>query len=850
MIVQTIKVNNCNPQTIVIGRRGTYDTIQIAFDLSYLVESYGNGVAVLAVKRSQDSSAYPAVVTQEENTLTWTVSETDTYYVGAGEAQLMWYVDGGLAKTIIYPMVVMKDILMTSEEAPDAYQTWVDDLTALGAETLQNAQKAAQSATEAKASEDNAAESARKAEEAAGMLVGVSATATTLEPGESATAEYNDGVFEFGIPEGEKGDPFTYEDFTEAQKAELVQGPILDAQTAAVEAVNAAGTTQTGNVNQAGTSAVNAVNQAGTTQVNAVNQAGATQVQAVEDKGDEVIDSIPSDYSDLTAEVNDLTRHLSDFDPLYSTLMEQGSLSAPGTGRPLSYVDSPNAIRTVDFSPWEPGMSVHLKDGFEARLLLCDSNGNYIVDASWSQNPTSSSSADLVKVVVRRQSLTAITPDEIIQAIVSTDIPLTIVYPKANESDFTDFKAKIEAATTTLVESNAYYLENVTPERSSGILDRWNNSITNGEHYSIPVAYGERYWLLGYKWGNDYAGYYLRKNGAIVSYDNTTPNGVMRNWDVTIPDGVDELYLNSNYSFGAIYKKVPCRAKPDSKWTGKKIVWFGTSIPERSTYNAIIGYPEYVATLLGATIYNEAVGSSCARRGFKTAESADDPYGWTGMGIAALWNMGSTIAEKNEIISNWESKWRSLTGYDAAMTDEISAKALACSYENKLVQKYIIDNPVDLYVFDHGYNDWKTGDLDMNANDPFDMSTFQGAMNTYIKLILEANPRARIVIISHYEDQERAGLIEMQKGEAEYWNLPFCKIYEKLGWANNRQITTTGYWSADGVWIESGGTSQTLSLKQYHMRDGRHPNTDRTGRACMDIANIIADYIDGIAPAN
>ena len=122
MIITTIPAGNCTPQTIVIGRRGTYDTMQIAFDLSYLVESYGNGVAVLAVKRSQDESAYPAVTSQADNTLTWTVSETDTYYVGAGECQLMWYVDGGLAKTIIYPMVVMRDILATSEEAPEAYQ--------------------------------------------------------------------------------------------------------------------------------------------------------------------------------------------------------------------------------------------------------------------------------------------------------------------------------------------------------------------------------------------------------------------------------------------------------------------------------------------------------------------------------------------------------------------------------------------------------------------------------------------------------------------------------------------------------------------------------------------------------
>lgn len=206
MVVLNVTVNDCTPSTIVLGRRGTYNTEEITFDVSYLIENYGDGTAVLAIKRSQDESAYPAVVAQDGSTLTWTVSDTDTAYVGAGECQLMWYVDGGLAKTIIYPMVVMRDILQTAEEPPEGYQTWVDDLIALGAETLQNAQNAAQSEAGAKVSEDNAADSAQRAEEAAELLTNVSATATTLEPGQEATAEYNEGVFEFGIPKGAKGD--------------------------------------------------------------------------------------------------------------------------------------------------------------------------------------------------------------------------------------------------------------------------------------------------------------------------------------------------------------------------------------------------------------------------------------------------------------------------------------------------------------------------------------------------------------------------------------------------------------------------------------------------------------------
>ena len=48
------------------------------------------------------------------------------------------------------------------------------------------------------------------------------------------------------------------------------------------------------------------------TAIQGIEQAGETQAQAVEDKGAEVLDSIPQDYSDLAAEVDDLNRQLSD----------------------------------------------------------------------------------------------------------------------------------------------------------------------------------------------------------------------------------------------------------------------------------------------------------------------------------------------------------------------------------------------------------------------------------------------------------------------------------------------------------------------------------------------------------
>ena len=204
--------------------------------------------------------------------------------------------------------------------------------------------------------------SARDAEAAAVAVQNLSVAAETLATGEPATVEKTvdeeTGAVKlnFGLPRGAKGDPLTYEELTPEQKAELVQGPILEAQnaavtavrnarTSAVDAVGSAGTTQVNAVNQAGTTQTGAVNQAGANQVAAVNQAGATQVQAVEDKGNEVLDSIPQDYSDLADDVADLSRQINHFDD-----------NLPGT------------VQTVNFgADGKPSSVVHTKNGTTVR---------------------------------------------------------------------------------------------------------------------------------------------------------------------------------------------------------------------------------------------------------------------------------------------------------------------------------------------------------------------------------------------------------------------------------------------------------------------------------------------------
>lgn len=167
MLTQAVTVAAKTAENIIIGRRGTRGTEQISFDVSYLIDTFGDGTAVLMVKRPGGDAAYPATTERSENLVVWTVSDTDTSYKGHGECELFWYVDDALAKSVIYAVTILRDIGETTATPPDAYETWIDTLTALGAETLHNAEDAAQSAEDAAQSAADAADAKEDADAAA-----------------------------------------------------------------------------------------------------------------------------------------------------------------------------------------------------------------------------------------------------------------------------------------------------------------------------------------------------------------------------------------------------------------------------------------------------------------------------------------------------------------------------------------------------------------------------------------------------------------------------------------------------------------------------------------------------------
>lgn len=166
---------------IRIGFQGENKAVTVMFDISRIAAEHSGAAFTLLNMRPGDTAAYPVPsenVTAEGNTLYWTVQSGDVAYYGDGLCEIVATKDDVIVKTVIYRTII-SGALDGSGTVPEPYEGWVQQVT----------------------------DAADRAEAAAALLEHPGAEAETLSPGESATAAYADGVFSFGIPQGEKGNP-------------------------------------------------------------------------------------------------------------------------------------------------------------------------------------------------------------------------------------------------------------------------------------------------------------------------------------------------------------------------------------------------------------------------------------------------------------------------------------------------------------------------------------------------------------------------------------------------------------------------------------------------------------------
>ena len=181
--------SGAKPAAFSVGRRGENEATRVVFDLTHLIDTFGDGVAVLVVKRPGDQDPYPVSLLRNEDQAIWDVTNTDTANKGYGAAELFWYQGSKLAKSIAYEFYVGKDIGGDLSDPPDPYDSWIEDLTEIEAYVYQ---------------------SARAAENAKNAIENMTVESATLPPGYQATVSKTTVLGRiklfFGIPRGDKGD--------------------------------------------------------------------------------------------------------------------------------------------------------------------------------------------------------------------------------------------------------------------------------------------------------------------------------------------------------------------------------------------------------------------------------------------------------------------------------------------------------------------------------------------------------------------------------------------------------------------------------------------------------------------
>ena len=154
-----ININPCDcMKEGVIGHVRENEVTQIVFDLSAWISEYGLGTVALSVMRQGDLVPYPVPIAIVDGKATWTVSATDTAKYGRIKAQLTYYVGTKRKKSNIYVLRV-RESLAENGQAPDPYESWLEVLQELTAETAANAESARQSAVSAGQSASDAEQS-------------------------------------------------------------------------------------------------------------------------------------------------------------------------------------------------------------------------------------------------------------------------------------------------------------------------------------------------------------------------------------------------------------------------------------------------------------------------------------------------------------------------------------------------------------------------------------------------------------------------------------------------------------------------------------------------------------------
>ena len=334
----------------------------------------------------------------------------------------------------------------------------------------------------------------------------------------------------------------------------------------------------------------------------------------------------------------------------------------------------------------------------------------------------------------------------------------------------------------------------------------------------------------------------------IVSFENIVDVGKATTIGVTVAnEDIDSLEVT--FEGVSVISKL-YNAEKISYWKNKKIVWLGTSIPAGGLTGFFNdnAYPQRVGKILGATVYNEAIGSSCVHCKNPNLISSSNPYGFISNFEKVSRCLTNSIEEMNWIVNNYNS---SIFTSGKPTSAPNGATIRGYSWENK-INKYKNEN-IDLWVIDHGFNDFGYADyLDESKYNEYgknNLYTFQGAFDFIISKIKDMNPFARIVIIGNYENQNRPEVAEYQEKIAKRYSLPLFKAWEVYGWSQET-IEPYGKWVADSEnsslynWVTTTEKQSAIPYLYLWLPDKVHPHTDKSGNTLRFMAEHNAQWLD------
>lgn len=161
VITMDVTQIGCVDSPLLIGYAGENSVEAVDFDFTSWAEDYGAGTITLEIMRASDTAPYTPLLTIDDTTARWTISDVDTARRGPGVAQLIYTPEGSRKKSAVFKFYVGKSI--RSDDDTDPWQDLLNRLEELlgemqqqAADTRENAEAADQSAQAAASSESNA----------------------------------------------------------------------------------------------------------------------------------------------------------------------------------------------------------------------------------------------------------------------------------------------------------------------------------------------------------------------------------------------------------------------------------------------------------------------------------------------------------------------------------------------------------------------------------------------------------------------------------------------------------------------------------------------------------------------